>query len=111
MTTWFKYECDGGSRWTSTSRLLDDESERICNFSGCNCNTTVRCVGQTTDLDEAHNWFRRPPANRTKVTIFNQGVKKDYYFATDDATENFLKQIHHRVGCIVHHRTMYINDK
>lgn len=47
-----KFECGAGSRWTSTT---DDSDGDVCNFSGCNCGTLVRKVGETEDRYE--NWF------------------------------------------------------
>ena len=56
-TVWRKYQCGGGARWTSTNEELDGT---ICNFSGCNCLTTVRKVGYAHSVDELDGWFRRP---------------------------------------------------
>jgi hypothetical protein len=49
---WMKFECGAGSRWTSTT---EDSEGDICGFSGCNCGTIVRKVGETDDRNE--NWF------------------------------------------------------
>jgi hypothetical protein len=49
---WMKFECGAGSRWTSTT---EDSSGDVCNFSGCNCGTKVRKVGETDD--RGANWF------------------------------------------------------
>lgn len=56
-TTWMKFECSGGARWTSTTQ---DYADEVCTFSGCNCGTKVRKVGTTTSRDEASAWFKRP---------------------------------------------------
>ncbi len=55
-TTWIKFECGGGSRWTSTGVQPD---RGPCNFSGCNCKTQFKAVGTTTSRDEAASWFHR----------------------------------------------------
>jgi hypothetical protein len=57
QTTWMKFECPGGSRYTSTT---EDDHGKPCTFSGCSCNGTVRKRGTTTDRAEAASWFRRP---------------------------------------------------
>jgi hypothetical protein len=49
---WMKFECGAGSRWTSTT---EDYSGYVCNFSGCNCGTRVKLVGDTDNVHE--EWF------------------------------------------------------
>lgn len=49
---WMKFECGAGSRWTSTT---EDYTDTVCNFSGCNCGTKVRKVGETDD--RGSKWF------------------------------------------------------
>ena len=59
QTVWNKWECGGGSRWTSVvgSPWSDNLRGTICNFSGCGCGTKVEHRGYMHDASE--NWFRR----------------------------------------------------
>jgi hypothetical protein len=60
-TVWVKFECGGGARWTSIKGPMGTNyAGEVCCFSGCNCGTKVRRIGETADRDEAHDWFRRP---------------------------------------------------
>ena len=56
-TVWKKFECGAGARWTSA---YEDYAGKVCCFSGCNCGTLVKLAGETSDLNEAADWFRRP---------------------------------------------------
>jgi hypothetical protein len=49
---WMKFECGAGSRWVST---IEDSRGDICNFSGCNCGTRVKFMGETDNRRE--HWF------------------------------------------------------
>lgn len=52
-----KMRCAGGSQWTSVGVV----SERgKCEVSNCLCKGDYVRVGQTTDWQEAHDWFKRP---------------------------------------------------
>lgn len=59
-TVWIMWECGGGSRWTSTNRNpLENSEGKVCEFSGCNCGTIVKRIGETSDRNKAGDWFRR----------------------------------------------------
>jgi hypothetical protein len=49
---WMMFECGAGSRWVSTT---EDSTGKLCNFSGCNCGTRCRKMGETDD--RGLNWF------------------------------------------------------
>ena len=49
---WMKFECGAGSRWTSTT---EDSTGDVCAFSGCNCGTRVKFMGDTDNRRE--HWF------------------------------------------------------
>jgi hypothetical protein len=53
---WMKFECGAGSRWTSTT---EDSTGDICGFSGCNCGTRVKFMGDTENRSEG--WFGLRP--------------------------------------------------
>jgi hypothetical protein len=58
-TVWIKYECEQGCRWTAMKgSFLDLITDDECNFSGCEPGHRVTVVGETTDSNEAHDWFR-----------------------------------------------------
>ena len=56
---WNKWECGGGSRWTTPGPGGTNHEGTVCNVSGCNCNTLVKGMGQACDLDEAREWFHK----------------------------------------------------
>ena len=60
-TTWLKWECDHGRRWTLVEGPFGDAEDhgRRCQFSGCEGGHFARIVGRTTDRKEACAWFRR----------------------------------------------------
>lgn len=49
---WMLFECFAGSRWMSTT---EDSTNDICGFSGCNCGSIVRKIGETDD--RSTDWF------------------------------------------------------
>jgi len=49
---WMMFECFAGSRWMSTT---EDATNDICEYSGCNCGSIVRKVGETDD--RYTDWF------------------------------------------------------
>ena len=49
---WMKFECGAGSRWVSTT---ENSTGDICDFSGCNCGTQVKFMGDTENRSEI--WF------------------------------------------------------
>ena len=61
-TVWQKWQCGNGARWLSVvgSPFNENLTGTICNFSGCNCGTKVQNQGQTSDVNEANQWFQRP---------------------------------------------------
>jgi hypothetical protein len=71
-TVWMMFECGNGSRWTST---CEDYHGEECNFSGCNCETSVKKIGTTMDGTVAAKWFRRPaeyrPMSATRMAEFH----------------------------------------
>ena len=67
-TVWTKWECSGGSRWTSAH--VHEVEGSICCFSGCNCGSVIRVVGKTSDVNEASEWFREPINPKPNVGSF-----------------------------------------
>jgi hypothetical protein len=61
---WNKWECGGGSRWTTPATAGGTYYEgTVCNVSGCNCNTLVKGKGQACNLDDAREWFHKRVAS------------------------------------------------
>jgi hypothetical protein len=67
-TVWRKWECGGGSRWTTVVGIpySDNLENTICNFSGCGCKTAVHGQG-FTDRSGAVAWFRRNAPRHRKA--------------------------------------------
>lgn len=61
---WNKWECGAGTRWTTPNGGIDHEGT-TCSFSGCNCNTLVKGMGQTCNVGEAREWLRKPSQSVT----------------------------------------------
>lgn len=58
-TIWELMECDQGNRWSHVkggSYAIADGTP--CDFSGCPPGHAVHKRGETSDLHEAHDWFR-----------------------------------------------------
>ena len=56
---WEKMECDKGCRWTQVKgSFATQEDGSPCVFSGCEPGHVVHKRGLTTDVFEAHNWFK-----------------------------------------------------
>ena len=61
---WIKYRCFKGAQFTAVKGgtcEIPDKSR--CEFSGCNTKHQVRVIGETSDRNEAHNWFHSPYRN------------------------------------------------
>ena len=64
---WIKYECDKGARWTSVrGGSCEHPLNKECNFSGCPTGHGVAIKGETSNRDEAHEWFKRPERRGAK---------------------------------------------
>ena len=62
-TVWLMWRCGNLRRWTSVKNSIlvdkDDVDGGECWFSGCGDGKHKKhLIGETTDVDKAHNWFR-----------------------------------------------------
>ena len=57
QTIWIKYECEKGNRWTLTKGPFQDHPGK-CVFSGCETTHNFKIVGETSNVDEASEWFK-----------------------------------------------------
>ena len=59
--TWLKYRCYKGAQFTAVKGgICEIPDKSRCVFSGCTTKHQVRIVGETSDRNEAHNWFNNP---------------------------------------------------
>lgn len=71
---WMMFECGAGSRHMSTT---EDSTGDICDFSGCNCGTVVKFMGDTENRSEG--WFGLRVGQKLEVPDENHATAFSAY--------------------------------
>jgi hypothetical protein len=61
VVVWELFECDKGGRWSQLNDSLVNlckQDGQPCDFVGCHTGHFVYKVRETTDRDEANEWYR-----------------------------------------------------
>lgn len=59
-TIWIKYECDKGARWIAVKGGICETRAGACGFAGCAEGHKYHRAGETSDRNEACEWFNNP---------------------------------------------------